>query len=404
MRVQSLGHLERFRVKEVAALARVSVRALHHYDELGLLTPSGGRSASGYRLYDEADLLRLQQIIIGRELSLSLEDIRRSLDDPNFDRKNGPARAAKLARVPRANDTQRMLGAIDAALALLDGERRRPWNANELFEGFEAEAKARWGHTDAWAESQKRTEVLFEGHNWTPRRRRSKATIYAAAASLLAEGASAATSAEACDVAERHRESIDRWFYPCSSKMHAALADMYEADARFAASIDEHGEGPHPVPCRRHPRERAAWSRLALGRVLGEVENLAHRWLRNGIHFDEVEPSARGFAEGVEQVQDAQHDAALVDHAHVSHPANVTVDANLPRRRPSVHGLILPRAQRNAEQQVGERRRASAGPSASKEQPPKRATGSLEVEPGSSHHGRPAPKLCCVRPRVEPTP
>ena len=47
-------------------------------------------------------------------------------------------------------------------------------------------------------------------------------------------------------VAERHRESIERWFYPCSSAMHVALADMYEADERFAANIDKHGEGLTP--------------------------------------------------------------------------------------------------------------------------------------------------------------
>jgi DNA-binding transcriptional MerR regulator len=74
------------RVKEVALLAGVTVRALHHYDELGLLVP-GQRSRSGYRLYTEQDLLRLQQILIGRELGLPLEEIRRSLDDPRFDLK-----------------------------------------------------------------------------------------------------------------------------------------------------------------------------------------------------------------------------------------------------------------------------------------------------------------------------
>ena len=81
--MQSRRH---YQVKEVAELSGLSIRALHHYDAIGLLTPSL-RTAAGYRVYDDDDLLRLQQILIGRELGLSLEDIRRSLDDPSFDRR-----------------------------------------------------------------------------------------------------------------------------------------------------------------------------------------------------------------------------------------------------------------------------------------------------------------------------
>ena len=75
-----------YQVKEVTSIAGISVRTLHYYDEIGLLVPSA-RSASGYRLYDDDDLLRLQQIIVSRELGLSLEEIRKSLDDPSFDRR-----------------------------------------------------------------------------------------------------------------------------------------------------------------------------------------------------------------------------------------------------------------------------------------------------------------------------
>ncbi len=76
--MQSRRH---YQVKEVAEQSGVSIRALHHYDAIGLLVPSL-RTAAGYRLYSADDLLRLQQILIGREIGLSLEEIRRSLDDP----------------------------------------------------------------------------------------------------------------------------------------------------------------------------------------------------------------------------------------------------------------------------------------------------------------------------------
>jgi len=75
-----------YRVSEVAQISGISVRALHHYDEIGLLVPKA-RSGAGYRLYSDDDLLRLQQILIGREQGLPLEEIRRSLDDPRCDRK-----------------------------------------------------------------------------------------------------------------------------------------------------------------------------------------------------------------------------------------------------------------------------------------------------------------------------
>src|SRR5882724_4006984 len=108
-----------YQVKEVAELSGVSVRALHHYDELGLLVPAG-RTSAGYRLYDDDDLLRLQQILIGRELGLSLEEIHRSLDEPSFDRKRAlVAQRAELEK--RAQQAQAMLRAVDAAIALIDG-------------------------------------------------------------------------------------------------------------------------------------------------------------------------------------------------------------------------------------------------------------------------------------------
>jgi MerR family transcriptional regulator, thiopeptide resistance regulator len=70
-----------FQVSEVATIASVSVRALHHYDEIGLLVPRG-RTQAGYRFYDENDLLRLQQIVIGRALGLPLEEIRNASEWP----------------------------------------------------------------------------------------------------------------------------------------------------------------------------------------------------------------------------------------------------------------------------------------------------------------------------------
>src|SRR5688500_6301055 len=106
------------RVQEFAHLTGVSIRTLHYYDEIGLLVPKA-RTATGYRLYDESDALRLQQILILRELDFSLEDIRRSLDDPGYDQR-GALLSQKRQLQQRAQHTQAMLDAIDAALEAID--------------------------------------------------------------------------------------------------------------------------------------------------------------------------------------------------------------------------------------------------------------------------------------------
>jgi MerR family transcriptional regulator, thiopeptide resistance regulator len=232
-----------YRVKEVARMAGVSIRTLHHYDEIGLLVPSR-RSGAGYRLYDDDDLLRLQQILIGRELGLALEEIRRSLDDPDFDRRRAlEDQRAQLVR--KAEQTAEMLRAIDEALAVLNGTDGGDVDMKDLFDGFdhaahEEEARQRWGHTDAYRESARRTKN-YTDEDWS-RVKAEQADLYADAAALLHAGTPADAEAS-MDVAERLRLSIDRWFYPCPHAMHRNLADLYEGDRRFADNIDKHGAG-----------------------------------------------------------------------------------------------------------------------------------------------------------------
>jgi DNA-binding transcriptional MerR regulator len=238
-----------YRIGDVAEQSGVSIRALHHYDEIGLLRPRA-RSASGYRLYDDDDLLRLQQILVGRELGLSLEQIRRSLDDPGFDRRRALLeQRAALER--RAAQARRMIAAIDSALESLDALTTEETtmgtkvDMKKIFDGFdpaeyEEEAEQRWGGTEAY-EASKRRAASYTEEDWK-RFRDEQGAIYADALAAR-EAGKRPDSPEAMDVAERHRLSIDRWFYPCSPKMHAGLADLWEADDRFRQNIDKHGAG-----------------------------------------------------------------------------------------------------------------------------------------------------------------
>jgi len=237
-----------YQIKEVAELSGLSVRALHHYDEIGLLVPSG-RSAAGYRLYNDDDLLRLQQIVIGRELGLSLEAIRRSLDDPRFDRRQAlREQRAELER--RARSTAEMIGAIDAAIEALDErDAEVPPMANKtvdfkkIFNGFDPdqhadEVKQRWGNTEGYKTAERRWKSYTEA-DWI-KCRDEQGVVYGDAAVAMRAGTSP-NDAAAMDIAERHRLCFDRWFYPCSIEMHSRLADMWETDRRFADNMDKHG-------------------------------------------------------------------------------------------------------------------------------------------------------------------
>lgn len=105
---------------------------------------------------------------------------------------------------------------------------------------YEDEARERWGHTEAYKESAKRTK-RYTPEDWA-RIKADGEAVEAAMAALLSAG-EAADGLKAMDVAERARLHIDRWFYPCSRPMHAALAEMYTGDARFAAHYEERAAG-----------------------------------------------------------------------------------------------------------------------------------------------------------------
>ena len=227
----------------MAQLTGVSIRTLHHYDAIGLLVPAL-RTSAGYRMYTDADLLRLQQILIGRELGLSLEEIRRSLDDPGFNRKAALLNQRERLK-ERLHQAEAMIRAVDAALAGLEGIQKGEMKMEDLFEGFnpsqyEDEARRQWGTSDAFVESGKRT-ARFTADDWKAVAA-EPAAIYDDAFAALQAG-KAPSDASVTDIAERHRLSIDRWFYPCSHGMHRGLASMYESDPRFKQTIDRHGEG-----------------------------------------------------------------------------------------------------------------------------------------------------------------
>lgn len=229
-------------VSEVARLSGVTVRTLHHYDEIGLVRPSG-RTDAGYRLYDTAAIERLQEVLLYRALEFSLEEIARIVDDPDYDRAAALRDQHELLSA-RAERTTHLIKAVEAAMNAHDkGINLTDEELLEVFGedaeqqlAYAEEARDRWGQSEAWEESRRRTNE-FSKEDWLRVKAEGEAQIQAFVAAKRA--GLPAESADAMDAAEDARLHIDRNFYPCSHEMHAGLGDMYVGDPRFTATYDE---------------------------------------------------------------------------------------------------------------------------------------------------------------------
>jgi MerR family transcriptional regulator, thiopeptide resistance regulator len=226
-------------VGTVARLAGVTVRTLHHYDEIGLLTPTG-RSEAGYRRYSGADVERLQRILFYRELEFGLDQIRDAVADDGTEaldhlRRQHLLLQDRIARLRRLSDAvERAMEAHQMGINLTPAERL------EVFGEFDPdqhadEVRERWGDTDAYRESARRT-ARYTRDDWARIKARG-AEINRRFVEAMTSG-QAADGAAAMDAAENHRQSIDQAYYPCSYEMHRGLGEMYLADPRFTANYE----------------------------------------------------------------------------------------------------------------------------------------------------------------------
>lgn len=232
-----------FSVGELAKLTGVTIRTLHHYDEIGLVSPSA-RSRSSYRLYDDRDVLRLHQVLLLRELGMPLDEIAAALDgeleQPEVLRRHREVLVAKRARLDH------MLAELDARIEEVQtGVSLRPQDIATLFEGFdpalyEDEVKERWGDSPEYSESARRTRS-YSKEDW--QRYKAEAKAIGDALVALMHAGSAVTEPKVQALVEQHRQLIDRWFYPCSVAMHKRLGELYVSDPRFTENLDRFGPG-----------------------------------------------------------------------------------------------------------------------------------------------------------------
>ena len=221
-------------VREVSKLTGVSVRTLHHYDAIGLLKPSRVTEA-GYRLYDDTALERLQSILLFRELQFPLKEIGRILDTPGFDRQAALNDQIHLLELQREH-IDRLL--TDAREMQKNGGKIMSFSVfdKKQQEAFAAEAKQRWGSTDAYRESQTKTAGKSEEQL---RQDGSDLMAFFARLGGLKSGDPNGDGAQSV-VAELQR-FITEHYYNCTKQILSGLGQMYVADERFKANIDNAG-------------------------------------------------------------------------------------------------------------------------------------------------------------------
>ena len=219
-------------VKEVSRLTGVSVRTLHHYDAIGLLKPTEVTEA-GYRLYDEQALGKLQTILLFRELEFPLKEIKEMLTAENFDPMAAltdqirllKLRREKLDRLIEHAKTIQKTGVMNMDFKAYD---------NKKLDAYAQEAKKRWGHTEAWRESESRGKTreqeLSDADGLMDIFRRL---------GQLREGSPAAPKAQAL-IAELQRYICDH-YYNCTREILFGLGQMYAAGDEMNGNIDRAG-------------------------------------------------------------------------------------------------------------------------------------------------------------------
>ncbi len=226
-----------YSVQELSTLAGISVRTLHHYDAIKLLSPQ--REANGYRTYGEAELLRLQQILFFRELEFPLENIAAILNKSDFD----IAKALEQHRIQIEQKQTRLtglIGTIDKTLAKISGKKEI--EDSELFDAFwekheteyAKEAEERWGQTDAYKQSKERTKHLTKEDY---KRMAKDADVFMKTLAACME--SGPTSPETQELIAKHYESL-RTFYDPSPELYRGLGHMYVDDPRFRAYYEKY--------------------------------------------------------------------------------------------------------------------------------------------------------------------
>ncbi len=230
-----------YTVHSLAQLAGISVRTLHYYDEIGLLKPSVIKK-NGYRYYEDAELIRLQQILFFRELEFPLEDIKRMLNRPQFSVVEALKDQKKLIRLKQAR-LEKLINSINKTIKTMSNNHKI--NDEELYDVFkdaevkqyQDEVKERWGNSDAYRQSMAKVGTMTKKEMEKLKADGKKHTQ--AIADAMDKGI------EHSDVQKLIKQSHEgvNFFYDCSYEMFRNLGKMYVEDPRFTAYYEKFRPG-----------------------------------------------------------------------------------------------------------------------------------------------------------------
>ena len=229
----------RLSIGALSRLSGVSVRALHHYDQIGLLHPSE-IADSGYRYYDDAAVERLWQILFYRELDVPLRDIAEILCSPDFDRERALLEHRALLERKRER-LDRLISLVSNALKGETTMEFKPFDTSEidaLREQYAEEAKARWGNTEAYRESAMRT-AKYTSEDFARIQEQSSALFREFAALVGSDPADERVQA----LVQRWQALISESYYTCTPEILECLGQMYVVDERFTKNLDQFGAG-----------------------------------------------------------------------------------------------------------------------------------------------------------------
>ena len=232
-----------YTVSQLAKQAGVTPRTLRYYDKVGLLHPSH-IGENGYRYYESSDLIRLQHILFYRELDFSIKDIRRILNDPQFDSRRALQEQKRILEA-RGRRIKMLIKTINNTIHSMN--TKQTISDEDLYEGFskeeieeiKREAKERWGHSSEYMQSMQRTKA-FAKEDWKKIKEETERNM-TALAKLMDDGEEADSSSVQAEI-KKHFEGINQ-FYDCSKEVYLGLANMYVSDERFKAHYEAYRPG-----------------------------------------------------------------------------------------------------------------------------------------------------------------
>ena len=225
-------------VNEVSKLTGVSIRTLQYYDKIGLLHPAE-YTESGYRLYDDTALEKLQQILLFRELEFPLKEIKQIIDSPDFDK--GKALEQQITLLTLKKEHIKNLIDLARGIKAMGVKYRmdfEPFDTSKIDE-YAAQAKASWGTTPEFKEYEEKAKGRTNEQN---------AILGTQMMDIFAEFGAIRNADPSGNTAQalvkRLQDFITDHFYTCSDETLYGLGMMYAGGGDFTTNIDKHaGEG-----------------------------------------------------------------------------------------------------------------------------------------------------------------